>query len=95
MAVLSSDVTGGGIDYDSGLYTVTIPAGQTSSNFSVALNDDNILEVDENFRVFINKHSLPTRVILGNPDEATVTIDDNDGKLYDYLIPVCIHALFY
>ena len=95
MAVLSSDDTGGGIDYDSGLYTVTIPAGQTSSIFSVTLNDDNILEVNENFSLLINEHSLPPRVILGNPDQATVTIDDNDGKLYDYLIPVCIHGLFY
>ena len=78
--VLLSDDTGGGIDYDSGLYTITISAGQTSAEINIPINDDDIFEANENFTLFINEHSLPTRVILGNPDQATVTIVDNDGK---------------
>ena len=78
--ILSSDNIGGGIDYDSGSYTITIPSGQTSATFSIAINDDNILEMNENFGLFINEHSLSTRVIVGNLNQATVTIVDNDGK---------------
>ena len=44
--------------------------------------DDNLLEIDEMFKLTINSSSLPNRVIVNNPSESTVTIMDNDRKLY-------------
>ena len=68
------------MDYDSGPYTVTIPAGQTTATFNVSITDDMILEGDENFMLTIDSSSLPTDVTRGNPGEAMVTIYE-DGKL--------------
>ena len=68
------------MDYISGPYSVTIPAGVMSVPFSTSINDDNILEENENFTLTINS-SLPTGVMVGNPGQATVTIVDSDCKL--------------
>ena len=68
------------MDYTSGPYTVTFPAGQTTATFNVPITDDTILEGDENFMLIIDETSLPDDVTRGNPDEATVTIVDDDGK---------------
>ena len=69
------------MDYTSGPYTVTIPAGDTTATFNVPVNDDMIREGNENFMLTIDDTSLPTGVTRGNPGEATVTIVDDDGKL--------------
>ena len=69
------------MDYDSGPYNVTIPAGQTTVTFDVPINNDNILEGNENFTLTINEPSLPTGVTRGDPGQATVTIVDDDRKL--------------
>ena len=69
------------MDYDSGPYTVTVPAGSTTATFNVPINDDNILEGGEDFMLIINETSLPTDVTRGTPGEATVTIVDDDRKL--------------
>ena len=71
---------GGGIDYGSGPYIVTIPSGTTTAQFDVAISDDTILEGNENFNLTIMASSEPKRVSIGNPAQATVTIVDNDGK---------------
>ena len=71
--------TGGGVDYDSGPYTATFPAGVTSVPFDVPINDDLILEFNEIFTVTINSSSLPDSVTVSNPDVATVTVINNDG----------------
>ena len=68
------------MDYDSGPYTVTIPAGQTTATFNVPITDDMILEGSENFMLTIDETSLPDDVTRGTPGEATVNIVDNDGK---------------
>ena len=68
------------MDYTSGPYTVTFPAGSTTATFDVPINDDNILEGNEDFILNIDGASLPTGVTAGSPDEATVTIVDDDGK---------------
>ena len=68
------------MDYTSGPYTVTFPAGQTTATFDVPINDDDILEGDEQFVLTIDETSLPTGVTHGTPCEATVTIVDDDGK---------------
>ena len=69
---------GRGVDYDSGLYTVIIPAKQTSMLFGILINDDSILEGSESFNLTIS--TVPHHVIVTNPNEATVTIVDDDGK---------------
>ena len=68
------------MDYTSGPYTVTFPAGQTTATFDVPINDDNILEGNENFILTIDGTSLPTGITRGSPGEATVTIVDDDCK---------------
>ena len=68
------------MDYTSGPYSVTIPAGQTTATFDVPINDDDVLEGNENFMLTINETALSPDVTRGNPGEATVTIVDDDRK---------------
>ena len=68
------------MDYDSGPYTVTFPAGQTISIFDVPITDDMILEGDENFMLTINPSLLPIDVTVGDSGQATVTIVNDDCK---------------
>ena len=68
------------MDYTSGPYTVTFPAGQTTATFNVSITDDMILEGNENFMLTIDPSSLPDGVTRGTPGEATVNIVDDDGK---------------
>ena len=82
--VLFCDMTGGGVDYDSGPYNVTIPAKERGVFFSVFINDDKILEDNETFNLTINSSSLPDRVSVTNLNKATVIIEDNDGKCVIY-----------
>ena len=69
------------MDYGSGPYTVTFPAGETSVPFNVSINNDIICEDNENFILTIDPSSLPTGGTVGNPGQATVTIVDDDRKL--------------
>ena len=69
------------MDYGSGPYTVTFPAGVTSVRFDVPINDDDIFEANEDFTLTIDPCSLPTGDAVGNPGQATVTIVDDDRKL--------------
>ena len=73
-------VTGGGVDYESGPYTVIFPAGETSIPFNVPIIDDNLLNENKIFNLTINSSSLPSRVIVTDPHQTTITIVDNDGK---------------
>ena len=50
--------------------------------FTVAITDDVLFENDERFRLAIDQTSLPAQVSAGNPDQATVTISDDDGEYY-------------
>jgi len=68
------------VDYNSGPYPVRFLAGVTSVTFDIPINDDSILEANENFMLIIHQPSLPEGVIVDEPDEATVTIVDNEGK---------------
>ena len=76
---------GGGVDYNSGPYNVTFPTGVTSVSFNVTITNDNVLETIENFNLNIVGDSLPANVILGEIDQATVTIV-NDGGSRKYSI---------
>ena len=66
------------MDYTSGPYTVTFPAGITMITFDVPISHDLILEIDENFILIINGTSLATGITCNNPGQATVTIVDNE-----------------
>ena len=70
------------MDYGSGPYSVTFPAGMTSVPFDIPINNDDIVEGNEIFMLTIDPASLPTdvSVTVGSPDQATVTIVDDDGK---------------
>ena len=48
--------------------------------FNISINDDILFEGNENFMLTINPFPLPTGVSVGSPDQATVTIVDNDRK---------------
>ena len=74
--------TGGGVDYDSGPYTVTFPAGQTRASFDVPINDDNILEDDESFHLsIVNITTLfISRISASGRTQTTIIIMDNDSK---------------
>ena len=76
-----SIITGGGIDYGSGPYTVIFLVGQIHAVFNVPVTDDNRYEGNENFVLTINSSSQLSHVIPGNPGQATVTIVDNDRKV--------------
>lgn len=73
-----------GLDYNSGPYTVTFPAGITSVSFDVSVINDDILENNETFDLIIMSRSLPDKVTRGNLKMSTITIIDNDSKLYLY-----------
>jgi len=79
------------VDYNSGPYPVTFPAGVTSVTFDVPITDDSILEGNENFMLTVDQSSLSTGVSRGDPSEATVTIVDNDGK--EFINIVIIHSI--
>ena len=68
------------MDYTSGPYTVTFPAGQTNVTLNIPINNDMILEIDEIFMLTIDE-TLPDGVTRGDPFEATVNIVDDDCKL--------------
>ena len=73
-------MTGGGVDYSSGPYIVTIPAGQISVPFDVPINDDNVFEENEEFLLTIDQSSSLNDVIIGIPNVTVVNISDNDGE---------------
>ena len=74
-------VTGGDVDYRSRQYTVVILAGEISVLFDVPVTDDDVLEANETFNLTINSSSLPSRAIVTNPYQTTVTIVDTSGKI--------------
>ena len=69
------------MDYGSGPYTIIFTAGTTSVVFNISLNDDNAIEGNENFMLAISSSTLPSDFTVGNPNQATVTVVDNDGML--------------
>ena len=71
---------GQGVDYGSGQYNVTIPAGSVNTSFDIPITDDNIFEQNEIFYLTIDQSSSLNGVIIGSPNEAVVNIFDNDRK---------------
>ena len=82
------------MDYGSGPYVVTIPAGVTMFPFNIPIINDMILEGLEDFILTIDPSTLPNDVSVGNPGQATVTIVDDDRKnlhycCYDVIVKMC------
>ena len=77
---IDSVISVGGIDYNSGPYNVTFSAGVTSVSFDVPINDDNVLELNEQFVFTIIASSLPNGFTVDNPSQVVVTIIDNDSE---------------
>ena len=74
--------TGGGVDYMSGPYTVVLPTNMTYVTFNISIPDDTMFEQNETFMLTIANIGLPSNVTVGYPDQATVTIINDDGKLW-------------
>ena len=69
------------MDFGSGSYSVTFTAGVTTNSFDVPITDDTIVECDdETFDLTIQSTSLPNRVNVTNPSQATITIIDTTSK---------------
>ena len=70
----------GNTEFVLGPYSITILAGSTYKDFDVPVNDDYLCESNKTIPLFISTSSLPDRVSLGDPSEATVIIIDDDSK---------------
>ncbi len=66
---------GAGLDYTAAAGTLTLPAGETTASVTVALLDDTLDELDENFTLALGN---PQNAVLGEPSSTAVTITDND-----------------
>ncbi len=73
-----------GVDYQS-LGTITIPAGAASVTRTVSIIDDTLVEGNET--VVVNLVSSGTYNI-GTPNNATVTVADNDGAIQPAVVSV-------
>ena len=71
---------GGGVDYNSGPYNVTFPAGVTNVSFNVTIINDNVLENNEIFHLIIDSSSLPNGVAYGKINQVTVNILNMGGS---------------
>ena len=69
-----------GEDYNSGTFTVEFDTETTHASLNVSIKDDKMFEGNKNFTLSINSSSLPNRVTVTDPDQATVTIEDNESK---------------
>ena len=69
---------------------MTFPAGVTHVSFVVVITNDNVLEGKEKFSLFIDPFSLlyHRRVTVGNPNQVTVTLYDDDGNWIVHLLAV-------
>ena len=72
----------GGTDYEKGPYYVTIYKGGMSADYCINITNDEYLEDDEAFVIVVNETALQPDVVLMQPDNATVTIMDDECKQY-------------
>ena len=57
---------------------MTFTAGQMNATLMVSAMDDNTTELSEIFLLVINSTDQPNTVVIGSPNTAFITIDDND-----------------
>src|SRR2546423_829078 len=65
-----------GVDYVNNSGTLNFAAGDTSKTFSITLCDDSTFETDETVNLSLS--TVTGDAILGSPNTATLTINDND-----------------
>ena len=66
------------------MYNVTITAGMTSSSFDVDIINNVIQDGDRLFTIAIGL--IPTCLpVTINSDTTTVTITDDEGRVYDHM----------
>ena len=70
----------GGVDYNSGPYTVIFPAGDTNVTLNISIIDDEISEGNEYFNLTIDSSSLPSKIGINDAAQVVVTIVDDEGK---------------
>ena len=68
----------GDFEAPDGLIHATIPAGQTRFEFSLTLYDDDVREEDETFEMLLGSSITKYHRLIGDEDEALVTIADDD-----------------
>lgn len=73
----ATDTASSGTDYSGGSYKVTIPAGQTSVNFSVATLQDGVLENPETFSGQIINVTNPEGLFVIDTTPVVATIIDS------------------
>ena len=75
--------------------TVTFSPGSTREQYSgYRVIDDTLVECDETFDLIIDNSTLPNGVSLGDPCQATVTIQDDDSEQQGNLILTVVCILF-
>ena len=79
MVIYSFYYITGGEDYETGPYTVVIPAGMANVLFNISITNDDIYEGNETFNLIVNVTSLPLNVTIGDPNQATIIIFNDDG----------------
>ena len=72
-------------DYISGPYEVLFVSGSTDNVLDITIVDDNLLEPEERFNLIID--SLSGDATIGNLDNVTISIIDNDGKCVQLIVP--------
>ena len=82
--IIIMEYVGGGVDYNSGPYTVQFDVGVTQMLFNVTMKDDSSLEDNETFTLNINSSSLPSSITIGDHRQTTVTIRNDDGRFNGY-----------
>jgi len=72
------------VDFDSTRSTVVFGPTDTIKTFNITIVDDSITESLENFTLVIlrSRENVRLGVERGSPSEATVIINDDDGKKY-------------
>ena len=68
----------GDFEDPNGIIRVTIPAGQTRIEFSLALYDDDLREEDETFQLLLGSSINRHLRLIGENDQVLVTIADDD-----------------
>ena len=70
------------MDYTSATnQAITIPANTQRFNISIPINDDNVHEATERFRVMLSRvATTPSGATIVIPNPTTVEITDNDRK---------------
>ncbi|MFA6553840.1 MAG: FG-GAP-like repeat-containing protein, partial [Patescibacteria group bacterium] len=75
-SVIGGTAGNGGVDYTLGVGTASIPAGSTSANISLSIENDTDIEPDENIIIDLTS---PVNARLGEKYRFTYTIKDDDS----------------